>query len=122
MKKIFPNLAKTVGPYSPAIQVNNLIFTSGQIGINSNGELVSNRVEDQAKQALNNLKTVLKAANADPKSVIKTVLYLTNINDYQKINHIYADFFADHKPARSTVAVAQLPKGAKFEIEAIAII
>ena len=108
-----------IGPYSQAIRVDNFLFCSGQIGIDpEKGELVAG-LEDQVKQALDNLKTIITAAGFNLKDVVKTTLYLKNIADFSCVNKIYRDFFGDHKPARSTVEVSDLPKGALFEIEAI---
>ncbi len=122
MKTIQPPNTKTIGPYSPEIRSSYLIFCSGQIGINNNGKIVSSDIKDQCQQALDNLKTVLKTAGVTPQQVVKTTIFFTNINDYAQINDIYANFFKPHKPARSTMAVADLPKQAKIEIEAIAAI
>ena len=108
-----------IGPYSQAIRVDNFLFCSGQIGIDpEKGELVAG-LEDQVKQALDNLKTIITAAGFNLKDVVKTTLYLKNIADFSSVNKIYKDYFGNHKPARSTVEVSNLPKGALFEIEAI---
>ncbi|MGD9129709.1 MAG: Rid family detoxifying hydrolase [Candidatus Woesebacteria bacterium] len=121
MQIINPKNSKAVGPYSPAIKVDKFIFTSGQIGIDTNGDLVDEAVEAQCQKALENLANVLKAAGVTVKDVIKTTIFLINVNDYAIVNEIYGKFLQGHKPARSTVAVAELPKGAKIEIEAVAI-
>ena len=108
-----------IGPYSQAIRVDNFLFCSGQIGIDpEKGELVAG-LEDQVKQALDNLKAIITAAGFNLKDVVKTTLYLKNIADFSSVNKIYKDYFGNHKPARSTVEVSNLPKGALFEIEAI---
>ena len=112
---------KAIGPYSQALEVDNFIFCSGQIGIDpKTGNLVEG-VENQARQILENLKNILKEAGSSLDKVIKTTIFLTDINDFQKVNEIYGKYFSSHKPARSTVCVASLPKGALIEIEAIAL-
>ncbi len=112
---------KVVGPYSQAISIGDWIFCSGQIGIDpKSGELVHG-IEKQTEQALENLEAVLKASESDVKSVLKTTIFITDMKNYATVNEIYGKIFKDHKPARSTVAVAALPKDALVEIEAIAI-
>ena len=109
-----------IGPYSQAVKVGNLLFTSGQIAIvPATGELVSADVEEQTEQVMQNLVEVLKAAGASTDKVIKTTCFLKNISDFAKFNTIYGRYFTN-KPARSCVAVADLPKGALVEVEAIA--
>lgn len=111
-----------IGSYSQAIIANKLIFCSGQIGIDpTTGNLVDG-LEKQATQVLNNLKAVLDQAGSGLHKVVKTTVFLKNINDFPKMNEIYGEFFGNHKPARATVEVSNLPKGALVEIEAIAII
>ena len=115
-----PNAPAAVGPYCHAKQVGSLLFTSGQLGlIPATGELPQG-VEAQATQALENLKAVLAAAGMDFTDVVKTTVFLADINDFAAINAIYAQYFPGEAPARSCVQVAALPKGALFEIEAIA--
>ncbi|MFA6458609.1 MAG: RidA family protein [Patescibacteria group bacterium] len=114
------NAAPAIGPYSQAIVAGNLIFTSGQIALTPAGEFLDGTVEEQARQALKNLGEVLQAANSDFSKVVKTTIFLAEMDDFAKVNAIYAEFFGDAKPARSTVAVAKLPKNAKIEIEAVA--
>lgn len=112
---------KAVGPYSQAIEVGGLIFCSGQIHIDpKTNELVDGPIEELTKVVLNNLKAVLKEAGADMDHVMKTTIYLADINDFVKVNEVYASFFKEPYPTRATVQVAKLPKGAKVEIEAIA--
>lgn len=112
---------KASGPYSQAIENGNLIFCSGQIGVDpATGELVEG-IERQSEQVLKNLQAVLKAAGSDLGRVVKTTVYLADINDFAKMNKVYAKMFDKHKPARATVAVANLPKGALVEIDVIAI-
>jgi 2-iminobutanoate/2-iminopropanoate deaminase len=120
LKSITPQGSKVVGPYSPAVETDNLIFISGQIGIDETGNLAGPRVEEQTKQALKNLQTVLKACKINKNQICKTTLFFQNIEDYTKVNKIYAEFFGSHKPARAAIEVAKLPKKAKIEIQAIA--
>lgn len=112
---------KVVGPYSQAIMKGDMIFCSGQIGIDpQSGELVEG-IENQTKQVMKNLEQVLTAAGATFQQVVKTTIFITDMNNYATVNEAYALFFSEHKPARSTVAVAALPKAALVEIEMIAI-
>lgn len=110
-----------IGPYSQAISIENLIFTSGQIGLCSDGILVEGGVQEQTRQVLTNLKEVLKEGGSSLFKVLKTTIFLADMNDFAEVNKIYAEFFGDHKPARSTVAVKTLPLNVSIEIEAIAI-
>ena len=122
MEKIYtPNAPEAIGPYSQAIKVGNMIFTSGQIALTPSGEFLDGDVKTQTKQVCENLKEVLKAAGADISNVVKTTIFLADINDFNDVNEVYGEYFS-HKPARSTVAVKELPKGAKVEIECIAVI
>jgi len=109
-----------IGPYSQAISLDNLIFTSGQIGLSREGVLVEGGVNEQTKQVLTNLSEVLKEAGSSLSNVVKTTVFLADMRDFAEVNKIYADFFGDHKPARSTVAVKSLPLDVSVEIEAIA--
>jgi 2-iminobutanoate/2-iminopropanoate deaminase len=110
-----------IGPYSQAVQFENLIFTSGQIAINPvNNELIAGDVEDQTRQVLENLRAVLEAANASLDTVIKTTIFLKNMDDFVKVNNVYDSFFGSSVPARSTVEVARLPKDVMVEIDCIA--
>ena len=113
--------SEAIGPYSQAIVTDDYIFCSGQIGMDpATGQLVEG-LEAQTNQVLTNLKNVLEAAESDLHHVLKTTVFITNIADFPKVNEIYANFFEKHKPARSTVEVSHLPKGALIEIEAIAV-
>ena len=112
---------QAIGPYSQAVVVNGLVYTSGQIGLLPNGELVSDDVEGQAHQVMKNLFYVLEAANARFNDVIKTTIFLEDMHDFDKVNTIYAHYFGSHKPVRSTVAVRSLPKNVKIEIDCIAL-
>lgn len=111
---------QAIGPYSQAISTNGSIYTSGQIGLTPSGELVQG-IEAQTRQVLENLSEVLKASNSSLSQVIKTTIFLSDMDHFGIVNGIYAEFFGDHKPARSTVAVKTLPKDALVEIECIAL-
>jgi len=112
-----------IGPYSVAIKVENLAFTSGQIGLDPTTQmLVQGGVQAETRQALNNLKQVLLAAGSDLERVVKTTVFLKDMSDFQAMNSVYAEFFPVDPPARSAVAAAGLPKGANVEIEAIGIV
>lgn len=113
---------KAIGPYSVAIQTDGLVFCSGQLGLNpATGELVAAEVESQTRQALTNLKHVLEAAGSSLEKVVKTTVFLKDMADFPKMNAIYGEFFSSNPPARSTIAVAGLPKGGLVEIEATAL-
>lgn len=110
-----------VGPYCHAVKTGNLVFTSGQLGLDPKEGTLPEGVEAQADQALTNLNEVLKASGLSLDHVIKTTVFLDDINDFAAINTIYEKRFGDNKPARSCVEAGALPKGALFEIEAIAV-
>jgi len=109
-----------IGPYSQAMQVGDMLYTAGQIALNIEGEMVSEEVHDQTHQVLKNLGEILAAAGATYTDVIKTTIFLVDMDDFLAINTVYAEYFGEHKPARSTVAVKALPRDAKVEIECIA--
>jgi 2-iminobutanoate/2-iminopropanoate deaminase len=111
---------QAIGPYSQAVVVNGFVYTSGQIGLLPNGELVADDVESQTHQVMKNLFYVLEAANARFNDVVKTTIFLEDMRDFDKVNAIYAHYFGTHKPVRSTVAVRSLPKNVKIEIDCIA--
>ena len=118
-----PNAPAAVGPYCHAKLAGNTLYTSGQLGlIPATGELISADVREQTAQALKNMKAVLAAAGATPENVVKTTVFLTDMADFQAVNAVYAETFASDAPARSCVAVAALPKGARVEVEAIAVL
>ena len=122
MKKIIstPKAPAAIGPYSQAIEVNGLLFTSGVIPIvPSTGELVEGDIEAQAEQAIGNLAAVIEAAGAKIENTIKTTVFIKNMDDFTKVNEIYAKYFTTDFPARSCVEVARLPKDVLIEIEAI---
>ena len=111
-----------IGPYSQAIILDGMIYCSGQVGLDpASGQFVEGDVQAQAQRALQNLSAVLEAAGSSLANVVKTTVYLTNMGNFAAMNEVYATFFGDEPPARSTVAVAELPKGAQVEIEAIAV-
>ncbi|WP_282938192.1 RidA family protein [Paenibacillus sp. RC67] len=109
-----------IGPYSQAIQFGNLLFTSGQIPLGLDGQVVSQEIEEQTHQVFRNLEAVLSAAGSSFSQVIKATVFIKDMNQFAKVNEIYASYFGDHKPARSTVEVARLPKDVLVEIELIA--
>ncbi len=112
---------KAIGPYSAAIAFGNLVFTSGQLGIlPETGEPAGEEIKSQTRQALLNVKAVLEAAGTDLQHVLKTTVFLRDMNDFSAMNEIYAEFFTENHPARSAVQVAKLPKGLAVEIEVIA--
>ena len=114
---------KAIGPYSQAIATDTMVYTAGQVGIDpTTGELISSNLEEQTRQVLKNVRSVLEAAGSSLSNVLKTTVFLQDMNDFAKMNAIYAEFFGENPPARSTVAVAGLPKGALVEIEAVALI
>ena len=116
------NAPKAIGPYSAGIRSGQLVFTAGQLGIApQTGELVSGGIEAETRQALTNLKHVLEAAGLSLSEVVKTTVFLRDINDFAAMNGMYAEFFTQNPPARSAVQVAALPKGGAVEIEAVAI-
>jgi 2-iminobutanoate/2-iminopropanoate deaminase len=114
---------KAIGPYSQAIRTESMVYTAGQIGLDPvSGELISAGVEEQTRQALTNIRNVLEAAGSSMDNVVKTTVFLKDMNDFSKMNAIYAEFFGENPPARSTIAVAGLPKGGLVEIEAAALL
>ncbi|MCR5796713.1 MAG: RidA family protein [Eubacterium sp.] len=122
MKKIIATdkAPAAIGPYSQAIEVNGLLFTSGVIPIiPATGELVDGGIETQARQALDNLAALITEAGADVKNTIKTTVFIKNMDDFAKVNEIYATVFTENYPARSCVEVARLPKDVLIEVEAI---
>ncbi len=111
---------QAIGPYSQAIVVDGILYTSGQIALNPEGELIDGGVADQTRQVLNNLSAVLEEAGGTLNDVIKTTIFLANMEDFVRVNEVYEEFFGDHRPARSTVAVKTLPKEVLVEIDCIA--
>lgn len=113
------NAPAAIGPYSQAIKVGNMLFTSGQIPVDPETGNIPDGVEAQAKQALTNIKNLIEASGADISNVIKTTVFIADMNDFAVINEIYSQFFTKPYPARSCVEVARLPKDVLLEIEAI---
>ncbi len=110
-----------IGPYSQAVKVGNLMFTSGQVPIDpETGAVVEGGIQEQARQSLNNIKAILNAAGTNMGAVVKTTVFLQNMEDFAAMNEVYAQFFQEPYPARSAVQVARLPKDVLVEIEAIA--
>ena len=122
MKKILysPNAPEPIGPYSQAIEFGNLIFTSGQIALDINGSIVSDDKKHQTKKVISYLKSILEENGASLDSVVKTTVFMKDMNDFAAMNEVYSDFFQTSMPARSTVQVAKLPKDVKVAIEVIA--
>lgn len=120
MKMINTNKApEALWPYSHAMVVNNLVFTSGQIPLDTEGNIVSDDVKEQTKQVLDNLSVVLEEAGSDLNSVVKATIFISDMNEFQQINEVYGSYFSEHQPARSCVEVARLPKDVKVEIEVV---
>ncbi|AEV67298.1 RidA family protein [Acetivibrio clariflavus] len=114
---------KAIGPYSQAIKIQNMVYTSGQIPVDpSSGEVVDGGIENQTRQVLENLKAVLAEAGTGFENVVKTTVYIKDMNDFASVNKIYGQYFKEPYPARSCVEVARLPKDVLVEIEAVAII
>jgi len=123
MKKIISTTKapSAIGPYSQAVQVGNLIYTSGQIPINpATGSFVEGGIREQTRQALLNVKAILEEAGLTMGNVVKTTVFMADMNDFSDMNAVYAEFFTEPYPARSAVAVKTLPKGALVEIEVVA--
>ena len=123
MKKVHTTDApEAIGPYSQGVVVNNIFYSSGQIALTPEGELAGDDVETQTHQVFSNLKAVLQEAGASLETVIKTTVFLKDMNDFPQINEIYGSYFELHQPARSCVEVSKLPKDVKIEIEVIALV
>ena len=123
MNKIHTEKAPSaVGPYSQAVTVNGMVYTSGQIALDPvTGQLVGTTIAEQAEQVMKNLVAVLEAAGTKPENAVKTLCFLTDINDFAAFNEVYARYFTE-KPARSCVGVQSLPKGALCEVEVVAVL
>ncbi len=116
------NAPSPIGPYSQAIRANGFLFVSGQIPIDpATGALIAGGIEEQTRQVMKNLAAILEAAGSGLAKVVKTSIFLTNLNDFARLNQVYAEFLGEIKPARSTVQVARLPKEVLVEIEAVAL-
>ncbi len=117
------NAPQAIGPYSQAVQYNNLLFVSGQIPIEpKTGEIMTGSIKEQTNKVLENLNNILIASNSSLNNVLRTTIYLTNLDDYSTVNEVYTQFFNESQPARSTVQVSRLPLDAQIEIDAIACI
>ncbi len=116
-----PGAPAAVGPYSHAVKANGFLYVSGQLGLDPVTGTLAEGIEAQTRQSLENIKTIVEGCGSDLAHVIKTGIFLADINDFSKVNEIYAEYFSDEKPARSCVEVANLPKGGLVEIEVIAI-
>lgn len=118
---VYTNKApEAIGPYSQAVVVNGMVYTSGQLGMNAEGVLQGETAAEQAEQSIQNLKAVLEEAGSSIDNVVKTTVFLADINDFASVNEVYGKHFTKPYPARSAVEVANLPKGAKVEIEVVA--
>jgi len=116
-----PRGPKPIGPYSQAIKANGLLFVSGQVALNpQSGELVGSDIRQQTERALENIKAILEAAGASLHHVVKTTVFLRDMNEFAAMNEVYAGYFTSAPPARSTVQAARLPKDAMVEIEVVA--
>lgn len=122
MKQIIStkNAPEAIGPYSQAVRQGNFIFFSGQIALRTDGSMAQGGIKEETKQALDNLKAVLESSGASLNDVVKTTIYLTDLNNFKIVNEIYTEYFRENPPARVTVGVANLPKGALIEIDMIA--
>ncbi|PHO12452.1 deaminase [Malaciobacter marinus] len=110
-----------IGPYSQAVKANGLIYTSGQIPLKANGELVENDIKKQTRQVLENIKMLLEDCQSSMDKVVKVSIYLENMEDFGIVNVLYAEAFGEHKPVRSTIAVKTLPKNVLIEMDVIAL-
>lgn len=116
------NAPKAIGPYSQAIRANGFVYTSGQTPLDpATGEMVEGAFEDQVHRVFRNLEAVLTAAGSSFSKVVKATVYVTDLGNFQKLNTIYASYFGDHKPARTTIQASALPKGAQVEIDLVAV-
>ena len=123
MKIVNTKLApEAIGPYSQGIVVNNMFYSSGQIPLKADGTLVTGDVQEQTHQVFQNLKAVLEEAGATLETVVKATVFIKDMNDFASINEVYGEYFSAHKPARSCVEVARLPKDVLVEIEVIALV
>ena len=123
MKTVFTAEAPAaIGPYSQGVVVNNLFFSSGQIPLTAEGQLIDGNVQEQTHQVFRNLKAVLQAAGASLETVVKATVFIKDMNDFAAVNEVYGEYFTDHKPARSCVEVARLPKDVLIEIEVVALV
>jgi 2-iminobutanoate/2-iminopropanoate deaminase len=123
MKAVLTNQAPAaIGPYSQGIIVNNMFYSSGQIPLTAKGDMVEGDIKDQTHQVFHNLQAVLTEAGASLETVVKATVFIKNMDDFGAFNEIYGEYFSTHKPARSCVEVARLPKDALVEIEVVALV
>ena len=115
-----PQAPPAIGPYTPAIKAGNLLFLSGQIPLDESGVLVPGGIQEQTQQVMQNIAALLSAAGASFSQVVKTTVYLLDMNDFAAMNEVYARFVADPPPARATIQVSRLPRDARVEIDVIA--
>ncbi|KIY23430.1 RidA family protein [Mesobacillus subterraneus] len=116
------NAPAAIGPYSQGVAVNNLFYSSGQIPLTPDGIMVEGDIQAQTHQVFQNLQAVLEAAGASLETVVKATVFIKNMDEFAQLNEVYAEYFKNHKPARSTVEVARLPKDALVEIEVVALV
>ena len=113
---------QTIGPYSQAVEVNGMLFVSGQLGVDpETGKIVPGGIREQTQQVLRNIENILMSAGYTRNEVVKTTVYLKNMDDFKEMNEVYASFYEEKHPARAAIEVARLPRGALVEIEAIAV-
>ena len=116
-----PTAPKPIGPYSQGILVDNTLYVAGQVGFTLEGKLDSSSIENECAQALKNIKAIVEAAGMNMQQIVKSTLYVKDLKNWTKINEVYASYFLQNPPARETVQIAALPKGAHFEISVIAV-
>ncbi|MDZ7288881.1 MAG: RidA family protein [candidate division KSB1 bacterium] len=112
---------KAIGPYSQAIKIGNVLYCSGQIGLDTAGVMVGGDIQDETRQVLKNIGAILRAGGMDYKDVVNATVYLANLDDYKVINEVYAEFFKENKPARAAIQIARLPRDARVEISCVAV-
>ncbi|MFL6517062.1 MAG: 2-iminobutanoate/2-iminopropanoate deaminase [Bacillus sp. (in: firmicutes)] len=123
MKVVQTNQAPAaIGPYSQGIIVNNMFYSSGQIPLSAEGTMITGDIKEQAHQVFQNLQAVLAEAGASFETVVKTTVFIKNMDDFAELNEVYGEYFSTHKPARSCVEVARLPKDSLVEIEVVALV
>lgn len=116
------NAPKAIGPYSQAVKANGFVYVSGQIPINpESGDLVKSGIQDEVHQVMKNLKAIVEKSGSSLSKVLKTTIYLKDMNDFDAVNKVYGEYFTEHKPARACVQVAKLPKDVSVEIDAVCI-
>ena len=112
-----------IGPYSQAVKTDNMVYVSGQLAFDpATGNLITDDIKTETRQAMTNLKTILEAAGSSLEKVVKTTLFIKNMDDFPLVNEVYGEFFTDNFPARACVEVARLPRDANFEVEAVALV